>query len=649
MILECWPFNLQWVAMAGEQSGTAIGTVYVDKLTAASVRSMLAAGVLRIIVLEEPDSQQRKYAAALNKRGVSVEEAVFFAGHLKNPDGESIYLASRRLVNEVALAASHAILEAQPLLKRLNTKYQRETLRLSLAKNLVPSIEAFIIRVQVARALCYPTQAKVWLAEPAYFSGELLAQYLPDVQLHFYPVIRSRIFLLFKKIAWDYARHIKRLWGWGAPIPRQPNSVPSVLMVQEDNIRSDRSLRGQPHWLDANDSTPAFSTYITNLLPFLLVAEDTSKFSKFALALVHAPSVRAAWKLKSRSSPLLRLAQDGRKILWAALSCRSFAETAALLHTSQLFMEAQRMGALATYLNVRVFLTCQLSADPIQLVADDLNIKTVAFQYSNLGVRSPLMMTTSDCYVIFSEMYKSVFHYDGIGPKEWSLGGYIYGGVADIVRTRAKKHRDTLREKGAEFIVCYFDESVQHDRWGLVSKDDHLSELHALAKAVLEDASFGVVIKSQFIKNTPSQLYPSDDLIQSAKATGRYLELMEGWHRNDIYPVEAALVADVCISHKFGATAALESAVAGVRTVLLDSYGSKTQWDAIYAQADIEYETIEQLMEAITRYRLGSDAGQSLGDWSSILHYFDPYLDGQATKRLREVVERCTVETVDIY
>jgi hypothetical protein len=339
------------------------------------------------------------------------------------------------------------------------------------------------------------------------------------------------------------------------------------------------------------------------------------------------------------SPPLCQLAQDGRTIRRAALSHHSFAGTAALLHVSQLFMEAERMGALATWLNVRVFLTHQLSADPIQLVADDLNIKTIAFQYSNIGSCSPLMMTTSDCYVIFSEMYKSPFQRDGIGPKEWRFGGYIYDSVADVVRNRAQGYRNALRNKGAKFIICYFDESVQHDRWGLVSKDDHLTELHVLAKAVLEDSSFGVVVKSQFMKNSPSQLYPDNDLLQAAKATGRYLELREGKHRNDIYPVEAALVADLCISQKFGATAALEAAIAGVRTVLLNPYGSKTQWDAIYVKADIERQTIDQLMEALARYRSGSEFDQTLGDWTPILHYFDPYQDGKATKRLHHCVE----------
>lgn len=630
--------------MAYEQAALAGAvTAYVDKLTAASVRSMLAAGISRIIVLEELDNRQRKYVAKLKNSGVEVEEADFSAGRLKNQDGESVYLTSRRLSGDVALEAARLIVEAQPLLKRLNTKYQRETLRLSLAKNLVSKIGAFIICSQVARALCFPAQAKVWLAEPAYFSSGLLVKHLPNVQMHFYSEDRSRIFLLIKEIAWDYARHVKRLWSWGLPIPKSQDSEPSLLMLQEDNIRLDRSLRGQPHWLDASDNLLSFRTYIANLLPIFNVAENEDMLAKSNLTLVHPPTIKAAWKTRGMHPPLRRLTQDRRAILRAALSQRGFAETAALLHASRLILEAERMGALTAWLNVSVFLvreTYMLSADAIQLVANDLNVKTIAYQYSNLGNRSSNLMTTADYLIIFSEIYKTLFQYDDITPKEWIIGGYIYDGVADIVRSRAQARRKALHDNGAGFIVCYFDESVQHDRWGLVSKDDHLADLHVLAKAVLEDPSFGVVVKSQFIKNSPSQLYPGDSLIQAAKATGRYLELQEGKHRNDIYPVEAALVSDLCISHKFGATAALEAAFAGVRTVLLNPHGSKTQWDAIYVKADIERQTIDQLMEALARYRSGREFDQTLGDWTPILHYFDPYQDGKATIRLRNHVEK---------
>ena len=102
---------------------------------------------------------------------------------------------------------------------------------------------------------------------------------------------------------------------------------------------------------------------------------------------------------------------------------------------------------------------------------------------------------------------------------------------------------------------------------------------------------------------------------------------------------EAALIADLCIGHKFGATAALEAAISGVRTVLLDPQGTKTLWDDIYLQADIVYETIDSLMTEIIDYRKGNSINKTLGDWSRILHYFDPYHDGKAVERLHEIVE----------
>jgi hypothetical protein len=640
MISAAWLSNLPSVPMALEPSLTNAGTAYVDRLTSASVRSMLADGVSRIIVLEALDYRQRKHVAALNRKGVKVEEGDFFLGHLKNPDGESVYLASRRVAGRLALEAAALVIDAQPLLKELNAKYGRETLRLSLAKDLLGFIQKPLDYVYAARALAYPIPPRLWLAGPARFSGCLLERAVPDVQFNFYPATPSRISLVLVHLVKHLGKHVNNLCYLGRTAPAQRDSLPGVLMVQEDSIRADQSLRGQPHWLNANATQQKFRTFIANFLPYLEIAGDVKKFSNSALEFVSRPSVRAAWGRRKMSAPLRRLAEDGRALRRTAFRQQGFEETAALLSASRLFMDAERLGALAAYLNIKVFVTHQLSSDPIQLVAKEMKIRTIAFQYSNLGMLSPLMMSTCDCYVIFSDMYKAILEHDGIGPKQWRVVGYIHDRVAAIVRDRARKHRDGLCSNGAEFIVCYFDESVQHDKWGLVSKSDHLAEIHLLAKSVLEDSSFGVILKSQFLVNTPSRLYPHDVLIQSAKATGRYLELTEGKHRNDIYPAEAALAADICISHKFGATAALEAACAGMKVVLLDSYGCRTAWDAIYSNVSIEYRTISEALEAIKRYRSGCQGNQALGDWTPILDRFDPYIDGRATARLLELIEQ---------
>lgn len=321
---------------------------------------------------------------------------------------------------------------------------------------------------------------------------------------------------------------------------------------------------------------------------------------------------------------------------------RDFAGKFALLKVASLLGQAEQMGALALSLNVKIFLNGEpyySLADAMQLVAPQLNVTTIVYQYSNMAFPSPMMMTTADRCLISSDMFKALYVSEQIAPKEFLSIGYPYDGVALQVREKARQHRASLNSAGVGFVVCYFDESVQHDRWGLVSKADHLGELHVLANMVLADPTFGVVVKSQFIANSPSKLYLDDELIQAVKATGRFLELQEGTHRNDIYPSEAALVSDLCIGHKFGATAALEAALAGVRTVLLDSYGSASFWDGVYAQADVEYESMEALMTMIASYRNGEEACQMLGDWSPILHHFDPHRDGRWVSRLQGVIE----------
>ncbi|MEO7774999.1 MAG: hypothetical protein ABIT36_01220, partial [Steroidobacteraceae bacterium] len=191
------------------------------------------------------------------------------------------------------------------------------------------------------------------------------------------------------------------------------------------------------------------------------------------------------------------------------------------------------------------------------------------------------------------------------------------------------------------FVLCYFDESVQHDRWGCLHADDHRAELAALASLLLEDPSVALVVKSQFERNSPSRLYAGDALFERARATGRYVELCVGSHRNIVFPAEAALSADLCIGHLIGATASLEAALAGVCSVLLNPTGLRTDWDSIYARADIVYPSMQALLEAIVAARRGGTTHASLGDWSTILPEFDGFRDGRAAQRLRELIERC--------
>jgi len=654
-------------------------SAYLDELTLAATWGLLRhRGLKRVSVLEGLKRRQRLWRWVFGRNGVCVSEASFFAGHLKTEEGEAVRIRGFRLAGQIALRAAKQVVQSTRQLNSMNTAYGRNTVELFIARQLHLHIDYWTSRVLVVQALCTSDRAEVWLRKPTRFDGRLLVEAFPSVEIRFYSTLGFGPIELAKSWLLDVLRDIKLTFGLGqhnrpstqGKSHEQPLSLvfaiarnikqtlgfrrcnktteaskinkPSVLMLQEGNIRADRSLRGQPHWLDGTNQPEMLDIYVVaSQSSTFSFTEDEEKLAMAGVKILSTSSFRSALHARRDDKTLMRIRRDRRTAIQAVFQTRGFVGKFFLLRLGSLLRQAELMGAMALWLNSTVFLVRETYfsfADAIQLVAPDLNVTTLACQYSNMGCISPLMMSTADKLLIFSDMYKSIYQSDGIAPKEFVLTGYLCDYVAGLVVEKARQHREALNRAGAQFVVCYFDESVQHDRWGLVSKCDHLGELHTLANSVLTDPAFGVVVKSQFIRNSPSRLYPEDDLIQAAKASGRYLELIEGVHRNDIYPTEAALVADLCISNKFGATAALEAAIAGVRTVILNAYGTKTLWDSIYAKADIEYESIDALMVTIGRYRAGNAAQQALGDWAPILQYFDPYRDGKAAERLRQEI-----------
>jgi hypothetical protein len=621
--------------------------VYLDQLTVIATWKLLRhRSISNVVVLDAIKRHQKIIRWFLERMGRYVSEADFFAGYLKTTDGESVRRASRRLAGEVALVAAKEVVESAFSLQSLNERYGRNTLRLFVAKQLHLHIEYWTARVLVAQALSFPERCEVWLQRPAQFDGKLLCCAVPDAYIRFYPNWFPSSILLLKGWVLDLARDVKLLLKTGSTSrsnSTKPLRKPAVLTMQEDHIRADRSLRHQTHWIDCESVSSNCDVYVVKIFGDRLInRDDEGKLAQKNVWILPTSDMRSALKAM-RSNPVLKQVRADRiGAYWATFLAPNYRTKYFLLRVAFLLRQAEIMGATALWLHCKVFLvreTYYSFADAMQLVAPQLQVTTIAYQYSNMGFVSPLMMSTADKFLLFSDMYKVLYQTEGIAPGEFRSMGYLYDGIFSLVEGKAKAHRAMLARSGAAFVICYFDESVQNDRWGLVSRDDHLAELHALADAVLHDDTLAVVVKSQFMFNSPSQLYPGDELIQRAKETGRYLELMEGNYRNDVYPTEAALIADLCIGHKFGATAALEAAIAGARTVLLDPYGTKAFWDNILAKVDVEYPTLEKLMDAIAKFRAGAADSKSLGDWSTILDYFDPHRDGKAIERLRKTVE----------
>ena len=196
-------------------------------------------------------------------------------------------------------------------------------------------------------------------------------------------------------------------------------------------------------------------------------------------------------------------------------------------------------------------------------------------------------------------------------------------------------------------MICLFDESVSDGPYGSISSDAHLHDIHVVLRYLLQKPDVGLIIKSQFQFNSPSQLYPEDSILQKAAQTGRYLELNVSGNRgrrNVVYPAEAALASDIALGNMVGVTASLEAALTGCRSLLVDSHGQRRPRRDLYDKANIVYPSMESVIEAIRQLRQGDPSTEKLGDWSPIIDQMDAFRDGRSALRLKSFLRRLCEE-----
>ena len=599
----------------------------------------------------------RTLKATMKLLGFTIKEA-HFADCLVMPTGEAVSLVARRWSSETAWHAAERILASSPLLSGLNCTWGRNTIRLHLAKTLWASILEPALRVIVATALARKAgteDAILLVRRPHKFDPALLGDLCPKLNMHFYnPVFSSyrngRMFLLLwllhnqlVELKWRLETLAQRLLSRRSPSPGADTGSPSILLLHEDDLSMDRSYRTQPHWLFEDEGPPPFQTYILGVRSVASLPIDTVRLNDYGIMPVSAKEAALTRKSHPPLPVQQRLNRDFRACVLKSVFGRSSEEVLAASSLGRLFFTASRLTGFCYKANIKAFMTCEnyyTEADAMQLVAPVMGINTLSYQYSNIAHLGPLLTTNADTVLTFSSLYHDRWTKDGIRPRSFVDIGYLYDTSFQLVRERAGECRSRLEEAGASFIICYFDETVLNDKYSAMSIQDYYSELLALMRLVLDDPSVGLVVKSQFRWLSPDYLDEISAVRESAEATGRYAELIYGAHRNIVFPAEAALCADLAIGHAVGATAALEASLAGTRCILINPYGITGPNDALYAQADIVYPSLVDALDAICAFRAGAQNRQSLGDWSAIIHQFDPFRDGQAGYRMRSLLEQ---------
>ena len=590
--------------------------------------------------------------------GIKVTQAKFFAGHLKTSSGETVWVAAFHWAQEISHKAADEVVESSSFLSNLNNAWGRNTIRLHLAKSIWNSMLDAGMRVFVASALAKEAgeeRAVVLLIRPTDFPPSYLTGLCSNLEVRFHtPGLRlirtGRLYLLFwmirsqfTELKWRIEAQIQRFLGRSTSCRIKDDGPKSVLLMQESEVSLDRSYRTQPHWLFETESQPQFRTYIFEDLSLATEPVDYVGLKNRGIQIVSKKNMVLTQHRHPRLPVQRRLSRDLRRCFLKSLLSRSGPKTAATVKLSLLFFVAIRMTDFCRQANIKAFMTCEnyhTEVDAIQLLARDLGIHTLSYQFSNTGHTGPISSTNGDSTLMISALYHKQYSNNGIRPVSLVDIGYPFETSFELVRERAQNCRTKLENAGAKFIICYFDENSMFEPYGLISPRDHIRDLLVLMHLVLEDPSVGLVLKSKLLMTSPRFLPEISAVLESVEATGRYVDLMYGDSRNIVFPAEAALCSDLAIGQSVGATAVLESVLTGSRGILLNPYRIAGANDALYAQADIVYPSMVAALEAIRGFRAGEPERQNLGDWSSIIDQFDPIRDGQAGHRMRATLEK---------
>ncbi|MQF67075.1 hypothetical protein FIM07_01365 [SAR202 cluster bacterium AD-802-F09_MRT_200m] len=228
----------------------------------------------------------------------------------------------------------------------------------------------------------------------------------------------------------------------------------------------------------------------------------------------------------------------------------------------------------------------------------------------------------------------------GSTAKYHVINGYLGDHRSQKLRENARDIRDTLQRKGAKHVVTFLDESTHDDDRWVIGHRAMREDYTFLLEKVLAEPWFGLIIKPKKPTSLRERIGSVSELLEKAEATGRVFLFEDGGIQGWYPPAAAALAADLTIhEHLIGATAGLESALAGAPTLLLDREAAQVESLYRLGVGRVVFTDWERLWEACLQHWAGPEGFPELGDWSPILNEFDPFRDGRAAERMGTYIQ----------
>ena len=266
---------------------------------------------------------------------------------------------------------------------------------------------------------------------------------------------------------------------------------------------------------------------------------------------------------------------------------------------------------------------------------------TTIYQRSFESHPSPQLTIHSDIVFGFSPTVARVEERANSIVKYHVATGYLGDHRFPLLKHRADIMRRKLVEQGAKRIISFSDESTFDDPRWVHGHDVARKDYSFLLEKVLLEPSLGLIIKPKVPGTIKERLGPIRLLLEQALDTGRCMIFDEsGDFQASRPPAEAALAADIAIhSTLYSAAAAVEAALVGVPTLMLDHEGWPDSPIYRLGEGKVVFKNWDTLWDSYQEHCSVPGGIPGFGDWTDLIDEIDPFRDGRAAERMGNYIK----------
>ena len=241
---------------------------------------------------------------------------------------------------------------------------------------------------------------------------------------------------------------------------------------------------------------------------------------------------------------------------------------------------------------------------------------------------------TSDIYfnfnhnLIFNNISKATFNVSV---------GYIMDYKFQFFKQKSQELKNLLKKNGAKKIITVLDENSKDDpRWH-TGHHLQIENYYYILEEVIKNENLGVIFKPKNPETLSQRISEVNNLLNKAKQTGRCL-VLDSFEKNhsNVSPCYPAFASDLVIhSHLCAGSAAVECALAGVPTILLDREGTPFNILNEISKSDLIFQNWTDLIYFLSNSFYKNKQNKSFGIWPlELLDKIDQFRDGKAAFRL---------------